>query len=191
MSISNTGGTSAITVSGAVIPYAGSSAPSGWLLCDGSAVSRTTYATLFDVIGTTYGSGDGSTTFNVPDLRGRAIAGKDDMGGSAANRITSGGSGITGTTLGAAGGTQTHTLITGEIPAHNHGVTDPGHTHNYATGAAFGAGSLPVYSPQYNVVINSYTTGSATTGVSIQNTGGGGAHQNTQPTIILNYLIKT
>ena len=89
---------------GAVIPYAGSSAPANWLLCGGQAVSRTDYAALFAVIGTTYGSGNGSTTFNLPDLRGRVIAGEDDMGGTAANRLTSATSGITGTTLGAAGG---------------------------------------------------------------------------------------
>lgn len=62
---------------GAVIPYAGKSAPYGWLICDGSAVSRTTYADLFEVIGTTFGSGDGSTTFNLPDLRGRVAVGVD------------------------------------------------------------------------------------------------------------------
>lgn len=62
--------------SGVVSPYAGSSAPGGWLLCDGSAVSRTTYADLFAVVSTTYGVGDGSTTFNLPDLRGRVAVGK-------------------------------------------------------------------------------------------------------------------
>src|SRR5688572_13958247 len=110
MSIDTTVLTPAATsTTGIAVPYAGSSAPTDWLLCDGSAVSRTTYANLFAVIGTTYGSGDGSTTFNLPDLRGRTVAGKDNMGGAAANRITSGGSGIAGTTLGAVGGTQTHT----------------------------------------------------------------------------------
>lgn len=62
--------------SGALIPYAGASAPTGFLLCDGAAVSRTTYADLFTAIGTTYGAGNGSTTFNVPDLQGRAPVGK-------------------------------------------------------------------------------------------------------------------
>lgn len=60
---------------GAVIPYAGSSAPDGWLLCDGRTVSRTTYAALFAVIGATYGAGDGKSTFALPDLRGRVTAG--------------------------------------------------------------------------------------------------------------------
>ena len=70
---------------GMLFPFAGASAPTGYLLCHGQAVSRTTYADLFTAIGTTYGTGDGSSTFNLPDLRGRVIAGQDDMGGSSAN----------------------------------------------------------------------------------------------------------
>lgn len=89
---------------GSMTAFAGSSAPTGWLLSYGQEVSRSTYATLFAAIGTTYGTGDGSTTFNLPDLRGRTLAGKDNMGGSAASRLTSGASGVDGATLGAAGG---------------------------------------------------------------------------------------
>lgn len=85
---------------GAVVPYAGSTAPTGWLLCYGQAVSRSTYATLFGIISTTYGTGDGSTTFNVPDLRGRVVAGLDNMGGSDAGRLD------WANTLGTAGGVQ-------------------------------------------------------------------------------------
>jgi microcystin-dependent protein len=154
---------------GSVMDYAGATAPSGWLLCAGQAVSRSTYADLFTAISTTYGVGDGSTTFNLPDLRGRVAVGKDDMNGTAANRITSGGSGITGTTLGAAGGTQTHTLTTSEMPAHTHGgvLTSSG-----GTASMFGS------------------CGSSSSG-STGSTGGGGAHQNTQPSMILNKIIKT
>jgi microcystin-dependent protein len=152
---------------GSVMDYAGTAAPSGWLLCYGQAVSRTTYAALFTAISTTYGSGDGSTTFNLPDLRGRVAAGKDDMGGSAANRITAAGSGITGTTLGAAGGTQTHTLTEAQMPAHTHS-------------GGFGSGSSVV-----SAMCGS--GGNVNTG----STGGGAAHQNTQPTLILNKIIKT
>lgn len=159
---------------GSVFDYAGTAAPSGYLLCFGQAVSRSTYSDLFTAIGTTFGSGDGSTTFNLPDLRGRVAAGKDDMGGSAANRITAAGSGITGTTLGAAGGTQTHTLTTAEMPAHTHTLT----TQNQTCG-----GLSAILNPsQAASVYNTATTGS---------TGGGGAHQNTQPTLILNKIIKT
>ena len=93
-----------IVPSGSLQPFAGATAPNGWLMCFGQAISRTTYADLFAAIGTTHGVGNGSTTFNVPDLRGRTIAGKDNMGGSAANRLTSGNSGVAGTTLGAVGG---------------------------------------------------------------------------------------
>jgi microcystin-dependent protein len=70
---------------GVVLPFAGSSAPAGWLLCYGQAISRTTYAALFAALGTAYGVGDGSTTFDLPDMRGRVAGGKDDMGGSAAS----------------------------------------------------------------------------------------------------------
>jgi microcystin-dependent protein len=95
---------------GTVVPYAGSSVPTGWLLCDGTAVSRSTYSTLFSVLGTTYGAGNGTTTFNVPDLRQRFPLGKAASG--------------TGATLGATGGLIDHTH-TG--PSHTH--TGPSHTH--------------------------------------------------------------
>lgn len=99
-------------------------------MCYGQAISRTDYPNLFAAIGTTYGAGDGSTTFNLPDLRGRVAAGRDDMGGTAAGRLTSA-STFVGTTLGATGGTETHTLTTAQMPAHTHAntITDPGHTH--------------------------------------------------------------
>jgi microcystin-dependent protein len=164
---------------GVVLPFAGTSAPTGWLLCGGQAVSRTTYADLFAAISTTYGVGDGSTTFNLPDLRGRVPAGKDDMGGTAANRLTSGGAGITGTTLGAAGGTETHTLTTGQIPAHAHNLDAGGNSYFLmrTTGGAVGLTS---------------GTGLAVSTTAVQNnTGGGGAHPITQPTIVLNHIIKT
>jgi microcystin-dependent protein len=74
-------------MTGTVLDFAGAVAPAGWLLCDGSSVSRTTYANLFAVIGITHGSGDGSTTFSLPDGRGRVAAGKDNMGGTSAGRL--------------------------------------------------------------------------------------------------------
>jgi microcystin-dependent protein len=106
---------------GGLMQFAGSVAPARWLMCFGQAISRTTYALLFGVIGTTYGAGDGSTTFNVPDLRGRTMFGLDNMGGTAAGRVTSA-SGTPGTTLGGVGGSEL-------LQSHGHGVSDPSHTH--------------------------------------------------------------
>jgi len=159
---------------GMLMPFAGTSAPTGWLLAHGQAVSRETYAGLFAAISTTYGNGDGSTTFNLPDLRGRTVAGKDDMGGSSANRLTDQSGGLNGDTLGDTGGEETHTLSVSEIPAHNHSTN---------------GGSTSVNTSPYNRV--GMGAGGILTGPTIQNTGGGGAHNNVQPTIILNYIIKT
>lgn len=103
---------------GTVVDFAGSTAPTQWYLCFGQAVSRTTYALLFAIIGTTYGVGDGSTTFNLPDIRGQTIFGKDDMGGSASSRITPTFYGNSTTTLGSLGGNQARSLGTSNLPAY-------------------------------------------------------------------------
>jgi microcystin-dependent protein len=112
--------------------------PSGYLWANGEAVSRTTYAALFAIIGTTYGAGDGSTTFNLPDLCGRAPFGSDDMGAiTLKSRITNAGSGIVGTTLGASGGAESVTLTLAQSPAHTHAGTtsteSATHTHSGTT----------------------------------------------------------
>lgn len=159
--------------SGVVLPFAGTAAPSGWLLCYGQAVSRTTYAALFAAISTTYGAGDGTTTFNLPDLRGRVPGGKDDMGGVAASRLTTGGSGVNGAALGAVGGAETHTLSLAQMPAHSHTVT--GGTASGGTGAN-------------DVRSSGNPTGTAPT---TNSQGSGTAHNNTQPTVVLNYIVKT
>jgi microcystin-dependent protein len=171
---------------GGVIDFAGSTPPTGFLLCYGQAISRTTYASLFAIVGTSFGTGDGSTTFNLPDLRGRVSAGKDDMGGSAASRLTNAASGVAGTTLGASGGAQTHTLTTAQLASHSHSVTDPGHQH---TGAGAGVanvagGGTPIASGVSGV------TGTSTTGISIASAGSGEAHNNVQPTLVLNKIIR-
>jgi Microcystin-dependent protein len=165
---------------GTIKIWAGSSAETGWLLCYGQAISRTTYADLFAVISTTYGVGDGSTTFNIPDLRGYVIIGKDNMGGSAASRITSSSTnGGNSTTLGGVGGDQTHTLSTSEMPAHAHDMRVSANGGSGATATNY-VGS----NSDWNA---SYTT---TNTVIVQNTGGGGAHSNTQPWMALNIEIK-
>ena len=172
----------ALTPTGSLLPYAGSTAPSGWLLCHGQAVSRSTYVALFAVLGTTYGAGDGLTTFALPDLRGRAVAGKDDMGGTSANRLTNQSGGLDGDTLGATGGAETHTLTTAQMPAHFH-------VDGYTQGTSTSGG-------RYNSTIASSQsdmsfTGNGTASPNTSTVGGDGAHNNVQPTIILNYLIKT
>jgi microcystin-dependent protein len=158
---------------GSVMPYAGSSAPTGWLLCYGQAVSRITYAALFAVTGTTYGTGDGSTTFNVPDLRGRVVAGQDDMGGTSANRLTGTSGGVDGDVLGAAGGLETHTLTEAQMPAHD---------HEYL-GGQIAAGSIQGRSV--------YADGTNQSSIDTTSKGSSAAHNNVQPTFILNYIIST
>ena len=160
------------------------------MLCDGSSQSTATYPALFAAIGYTYG-GSGAT-FNLPDLRGRVIAGVDNMGGTAANRLTSGGSGITGTTLGATGGAQSHTLTVAQMPAHSHTVNDPGHAHteNIRYGSyGGGGGGLPILDGG-GAALYQPATSAAATGISINNNGGGSAHPLVQPTIVLQYIIK-
>jgi microcystin-dependent protein len=164
--------------SGDIKYSASANAQTGWLESYGQAVSRSTYAALFTAIGTTYGNGDGSTTFNLPDLRGRVVAGVDNMGGTAANRITNGVSGITGTTLGAAGGDQNY-------QDHTHTITDPGHFHTIPL--SVGANTAPAGS---GFQISTGDTSVATTGITI-NSSGTGAAANVQPTIMMIGFIKT
>lgn len=180
-------------LTGVVLPYAGASAPTGFLLCDGSVKNRTDYPNLFAIIGTAFNtSGETGAQFRLPDMRGRVIAGVDNMGGAAAGRLTTAGSGVNGVSRGASGGGETHTLTTAQMPQHNHGVTDPGHVHsaNVRMGASTTGGTYPYAGSADNSTYVS-NTGSAATGITIQNNGSGQAHPNVQPTLVLNYIIKT
>jgi microcystin-dependent protein len=110
------------------LPFAGANAPPLWLMCFGQAISRTVYSALYAAIGTAYGAGDGSTTFNVPDLRGRVPFGVDSMGGTAAGRLTgSAAGGINANARGVSGGEQQHTVTWSEMPVHAHSMQ--GHQH--------------------------------------------------------------
>lgn len=98
---------------GQIIQFSGNTVPSHFLVCDGSAVSRTTYSDLFDVIGTSFGNGDGSTTFNIPDLSNKVAIGTSS-----------------GHSLGSSGGESSHTLTSAEIPAHAHTIPEHGHSND-------------------------------------------------------------
>lgn len=166
---------------GVVNPFAGATAPAGWLLCAGQLVSRTQYPVLFTTIGTTYGAGDG-TTFGIPDMRGRTVAGVDNMGGAAAVRLTTAVSALDGLTLGATGGNE-------RVQTHTH-IQDP-HRHTLRGDEPSYAGNplVPKLQPWYNFVGLAVSTAINETTATNQNYGTGSS-QNVQPTIILNYIIK-
>jgi microcystin-dependent protein len=145
----------------------------GWMACNGRSLSRSEYPELFELIGTKYGSID-SITFKLPDCRGRVLG------------AIGAGSGLTSRSAGTLIGTETHTLTVGEMPSHSHTINDPGHAHSYInntndqnTDNAFASETA---ADQEDL---SKTTGSATTGITINNTGGGGAHNNMQPTAFI------
>jgi microcystin-dependent protein len=186
---------------GEVRQFAGisSAIPAGWYQCFGQAVSRSTYSALFAAIGTTWGVGDGSTTFNVPDLRGRVTVGLDNMGGTPANVVTAGVSGIAGTTLGAHGGNQalqTHTHALSD-PTHTHAYTDPGHAHVIQTvtngggtpiGEVTGVSGASAPNGTTHTAVTGITITAAATGITISNTGAGSS-QNMPPAAMVYSII--
>lgn len=199
---------------GAIFQWPTANAPTGYLLADGAVVSRTTYSALFAVIGVIYGAGDGSTTFGLPNLKGRVPVGLD-AGQTEFD------------TLGETGGAKTHTLTAAEMPAHTHvqdahthvqnshnhtqdahNHTQNAHNHGLSEGQTDGAGSFMdrsnAASATTAVTDNATATNIAATATNQvatavnqnatatnQNTGGGGAHNNLQPFIVLNFIIKT
>jgi microcystin-dependent protein len=196
-------------------PWAAGSIPAYTVLPYGQLLTAAAFPdmqVLADAAGRPYG-GVAGTNFNTPDYRGRVGVGKDDMGGSAANRITVAVSGVSGATLGAVFGAEGITLTTGQLPAHNHGVTgapslsDPGHGHGNITNDLAqvfylgNAGSQNTSNtvddsqgttapgPARTAVVGTgVTTGVGTLGTA--NAGSGSAHQNTQPSIIVNKLMR-
>ena len=199
-------------LTGSIVMFAGSVAPQGWLLCDGSAVSRSQYSDLFGVVDTTYGEGDGSSTFNVPDLRGRVM-----IGASNSHPVAS------------HGGEETHSLIENELPQHSHSVPQHGHANGITittpvlshtiTQAAFtynspsspasvGSGTIRnAYSGKTSTVatfstevgIGNHTAADCSVTGSIDDcdafdtdtAGVGESHDNMQPFITMNYIIYT
>jgi len=149
--------TSSTELSGVIKGYGGSSAPTGYLLCDGTGYSTTTYASLYAVIGYTFGGSSG--TFNVPDFRGNTLVGYKS------GDVYFG-------TLGLTVGEQQHTLTITEMPSHTH----PQVSGSFTSGASYPS------SGAYNTLFNLGPTGA---------TGGGGAHNNVQPSLTANYIIKT
>lgn len=180
---------------GSCIDYFGASAPnSAFALPYGQAISRSTYSALFSLFGTTYGTGDGSTTFNIPDLRGRIAAGRDDMGGISASRLTSSYFGGNATTLGMVGGLESHTLTTAQLASHTHpnSLDDPGHIHSEGDAVAQNGFGGTNHGFQQSWFGAPTSTATAMTGISIANASAGGSnpHNNVQPTIISNKLLR-
>ena len=170
---------------GLIVPWSSSSTPSGFLDCDGAAVSRTTYATLFSVIGTTYGVGDGSTTFNVPDLTDRTILGK-----SGTKALASTGGANTVTSTGNVGGSLANTTL--DVPT----IVSHNHPMRMNSGGGMNAGMSCNDETQSCAQVASPQVSSST--------GGGGAHSHPiaatftgnslstlQPYVTTKYIIKT
>jgi microcystin-dependent protein len=181
--------TASFVPAGAMMAYAGTTAPAGWLFCYGQAISRTTYARLFAAISTTHGTGDGSTTFNVPDIRGRVVAGKDDMGGTSADRLTGVSGSVNGDTMGAVGGAETVTIAQANLPAVTLSVTATGSSTTETFTAGGGTEKL-IKSASDNGAASGTGTGSASVSGSTSALGSGTALHNVQPTIIQNFIIK-
>ena len=196
---------------GTIYMYAGSVAPSNFLICDGSAVSRSTYSALFDMIGTTFGTGDGSTTFNIPNLSGRVAIGVSSQH-----------------SLGTSGGEETCTLTTTTIPSHTHQIPQHGHTNNisiktpefthsitqptvaynppsstvtdgaYTGATGYGSVTSTAATRSRNVSIGNHAADSCTGSLTVanstaydsNNTGSGTAHNNMQPYVTMVYIIQ-
>lgn len=174
---------------GSIVAYSSSKAPENWLICDGSEISRTLYSELFNIIGTTYGEGDGSTTFNLPNLKGKVITGLD-------------GNDETFNKLGNTGGEKTHTLTTSELPSHKHSLVGNIVRSEASSGNLYTVSNQRFLVGRYklsnmNVSATDDTAAfinvsdlNSSTMLGISSTGSGTAHNNLQPYIVQNYIIK-
>lgn len=168
------GGGGGSVPAGSVVAFAGAVAPSGFVLCYGQAISRAGAPDLFSAIGTIYGAGNGTTTFNVPDLRGRDVAGLNNMGGADSFRLVNASFGATGfnpNVLGQAGGVDRRSININNLPPHSHTLTQ--------TLSGLGVGTL-------RVTVEGGLAATSSTGL----TGGGQAMSSLPPMMVLNYIIK-
>jgi microcystin-dependent protein len=164
-----------VTITGAILMWPTTTAPSGYLLCNGSAVSRTTYSGLFSVVGTTFGTGDGSTTFNLPNYTDNMPIGV----------------GTIATAVGITGGSATTTVLQTNLPNVNFTVTDPGHSH-----AIIRKNSTSTVDEAYMTrgggdVVTNGATNTATTGITVSSGGSGTALNTISPYLGINFIIKT
>jgi len=167
---------SLLVPTGALQDFAGVTPPAGWLLCVGAPVSRVTYAALFATIGVAWGAGDGVTTFNLPDFRRRVAVGAGGVGTA-----------TLGNAIANVGGEEDHALSVVELASHNHSVTDPGHHHS--TDAASGVGGASAFCLGIPTV-GALAGNPSVTGVTINNTGSGTAHNTIQPSAVVTKIIK-
>ena len=176
---------------GAVLDYWGDFPPTNYLFCYGQEISRTEYADLFAVIGTSAGVGDGATTFNLPDYRAVASVGRANMGGDTKTLLSN----FAATVLGSIFGSQSHTLTTSQIPAHTHsGTTSSGGSHGHnikASGSSSDTGNYVERTGTWDGgYVPSESSGSHTHSFTTGSTGSGAAHNNVQPTIVSNKIMK-
>lgn len=199
---------------GVIEMFAGSTAPNGWLVCDGSTVSRKTYGDLFKVIGTTYGAGNSNTTFTLPDMRGRfAMGAGTGVGLNASGTGVTSGTAMTARELGAWFGEETHLLTTAELASHIHANTvgssaggsnqitggmsaNENHSHtlvNYSSSTGSGTYNITNRSGENSDQLSTDSTNLAHThdiGINNVAAGSDSRHATIPPCVVVNYIIK-